>query len=138
MKKKLILAGALSAMIVGAVPAFAASDTTPSSVQQTAGGPHMAMQNGEQPPEPPKDADGNPLPPPNMQQGQNGNRPPEPPKDADGNPLPPPNMQQGQNGNQPPEPPKDADGNPLPPPDMQQGNHSFPPQHQNNSTNENN
>ncbi len=68
-------------------------------------------QDGQKPPEPPKDADGNPLPPPDKQDGQNR---PEPPKDANGKPLPPPDKQDGQNR---PEPPKDADGNPLPPPD---------------------
>ncbi len=43
-------------------------------------------------PDPPKDENGNPLPPPEggrppMHHGQ---RPPEPPKDDNGNPLPPP------------------------------------------------
>ncbi len=140
MKKKLILASALSTMMIGAVPAFAASDATLPTIQQTAGDQHVTMLNGEQPPEPPKDADGNPLPPPNIQQDENGNQPPEPPKDTDGNPLPPPDMQQRQNNNRPPEPPKDADGNPLPPPNMQQGQGtpSFLPHHQNSSTNKNN
>jgi hypothetical protein len=55
------------------------------------------MNNREQPPEPPKDANGNPLPPPDIKQGQNGNQPPEPPKDANGNPLPPPDYQQQAN-----------------------------------------
>jgi hypothetical protein len=32
-----------------------------------------------------------------MKQGQNGNQPPEPPKDANGNPLPPPDYQQQAN-----------------------------------------
>ena len=56
------------------------------------------MKNGEQPPEPPKDKNGNPLPPPDGQgmQGQNG---------------------EGHDGKQPPEPPKDKNGNLLPPPD---------------------
>ncbi len=126
MKKKLILAGALSAMMIGSIPAFAATGQHMPASFQTQDAQQGPQQNGNQPPEPPKDADGNPLPPPNMQQGQNGNQPPEPPKDADGNPLPPPNMQQGQNGNQPPEPPKDADGNPLPPPNMQQGQGQHP------------
>ena len=49
-------------------------------------------------PEPPKDKDGKPLPPPNF----DGKNRPEPPKDKDGNPLPPPT---------------DENGNPLPPPD---------------------
>ena len=42
------------------------------------------------PPEPPKDANSNPMAPPN---GDNSNRP-EPPKDANGNPMAPPNGNQ--------------------------------------------
>ena len=39
-------------------------------------------------PEPPKDENGNPMPPPN--DSDKSNRP-EPPKDENGNPMPPPN-----------------------------------------------
>ncbi len=76
--------------------------------------------NGQTRPEPPKDENGNPLPPPKGDRPQmhHGQRPPEPPKDENGNPLPPPEggrppMRHGQ---RPPEPPKDENGNPLPPP----------------------
>ena len=44
------------------------------------------------------------------------NQPPSPPVDANGNPLPPPDGNAHGNG-QPPSPPVDANGNPLPPPD---------------------
>ena len=47
----------------------------------------------------------------NKSDGDNSNRP-EPPKDANGNPMAPPN---GDNSNRP-EPPKDANGNPMAPP----------------------
>lgn len=72
------------------------------------------MQNGEQPPEPPKDENGNPLPPPDGKgrQGQNG---------------------EDRSGSQPPEPPKDENGNPLPPPsDGSQHGHQQHQQHQQN------
>lgn len=45
------------------------------------------------PPEPPKDENGNPLPPPDRN-SDDTNRP-EPPKDENGNPLPPPNKNSG-------------------------------------------
>ena len=45
--------------------------------------------------------------------GNNSNRP-EPPKDENGNPLPPPNFN-GDSSNRP-EPPKDENGNPIAPP----------------------
>ena len=51
--------------------------------------------------------------------GQNkndGQKPPEPPKDENGNPMPPPDRNNGDNS-APPEPPKDENGNPMPPPD---------------------
>lgn len=114
MKKKLLLAGAVGLMMVGAISVTNAA-TNSVQVQQ-----EFQMHKGEQPPEPPKDANGNPLPPPDREQGVNGEQPPEPPKDANGNPLPPPDKQQRTNGEQPPEPPKDVNGNPLPPPDHQQ------------------
>ena len=44
--------------------------------------------------------------------GDDSNRP-EPPKDENGNPMPPP----GSDDSNRPEPPKDENGNPLPPPD---------------------
>ena len=50
--------------------------------------------DGKNPPEPPKDENGNPMPPPDKQDGDNSNRP-EPPKDKNGNPLPPPDMKNG-------------------------------------------
>lgn len=51
--------------------------------------------------------------------GQNkndGQKPPEPPKDENGNPLPPPDRNNGDNSNRP-APPKDENGNSMPPPD---------------------
>ena len=90
MNKKLFLAGAVGIMMIGAIPAFAATNADAPAIHQTS---NTAQHTREQIPEPPKDADGNPLPPPNWQQGQDGNQPPEPPKDANGNPLPPPNQQ---------------------------------------------
>ena len=51
-------------MLLGAVPAFAATNNTPTQHQ-------AQMNNREQPPEPPKDANGNPLPPPDDQQQAN-------------------------------------------------------------------
>lgn len=43
------------------------------------------------PPEPPKDENGKPLPPPDKKFDKNNDKkPPEPPKDKDGKPLPPP------------------------------------------------
>lgn len=65
--------------------------------------------SAKNPPEPPKDANGNPIAPPkgfkppmdgkcpHPPMGKDG-RPPEPPMDANGNPI---------------EPPKDANGNPI-------------------------
>ena len=90
MSRKFLLTGTVALMLLGAVPAFAATNNTPTQHQ-------AQMNNREQPPEHPKDANGNPLPPPDMKQGQNGNQPPEPPKDANGNPLPPPDYQQQAN-----------------------------------------
>ncbi len=58
-----------------------------------------------------------------------GGQSPEPPKDENGKPLPPPDGGHGgphrdnNGGGQPPEPPKDENGNPLPPPD---GGHGGP------------
>lgn len=51
------------------------------------------------------------------QDGDSSNRP-EPPKDENGNPMPPPD---GDNSNRP-EPPKDENGNPMPPPDRNSDN----------------
>ncbi len=42
---------------------------------------------------------------------------PEPPKDENGNPLPPPDGKKPPKDGKRPEPPKDENGNPLPPPD---------------------
>ena len=51
--------------------------------------------------------------------GQNkndGKKTPEPPKDENGNPMPPPDRNNGDNSDRP-EPPKDENGNFMPPPD---------------------
>ena len=103
MNKNTLLAGTLGLMMLGAVPAFAAANTDAPAIHQQTGSAHNAQppqgQDGHQPPEPPKDANGNPPPDRQGQNGQNGrdgNQPPEPPRDANGNPLPPPDHSQGQ------------------------------------------
>lgn len=106
MSKKLLLAGVMAGVLAwGSIPALAATQSAGAECIQmasqdagTAPKGLYQMKNGEQPPEPPKDKNGNPLPPPDGQgmQGQNG---------------------AGHDGKQPPEPPKDKNGNPLPPPD---------------------
>ena len=109
----------LSALLIGAFvfgisfnnAEVASAKTADKSIQTEDKNNPPQMKDGQKPPEPPKDANGNPLPPPDKQDGNNR---PEPPKDANGNPLPPPDKQDGNNR---PEPPKDAEGNPLPPPD---------------------
>ncbi len=75
--------------------------------------------DSQRPPEPPKDENGNPMPPPNHDgngSDRNGDnqRPPEPPKDENGNPMPPPNHdgnsdRNGDNQNRPA--PPNHDGN---------------------------
>ena len=106
MSRKLLLAGVMAGVVaLGTIPALAATQSADAAYVQLAGqdagtahkGQPPQMKNGEQPPEPPKDENGNPLPPPDGQgmQGQkgaehSGNQPPEPPKDENGNPLPPP------------------------------------------------
>jgi len=102
MNKKFLLAGIMAGvMVLGAVPALAAThDNAKHHGQQISRdtnngqhqGKHPQMRNGEQPPEPPKDENGNPLPPPDGKgmQGQNGSQPPEPPKDENGKTLSPP------------------------------------------------
>ncbi|MBO4401371.1 MAG: hypothetical protein J5809_05950 [Selenomonadaceae bacterium] len=52
----------------------------------------------------------------NGSRNSDSNTPPEPPKDANGNPMAPPDKNSS-NGNTPPEPPKDANGKPMAPPD---------------------
>ena len=108
MSKKLLLAGVVvaGAIALEAIPVLAASNSADTSYiqqvsQDTSDKQLPKMKNGEQPPEPPKDKDGNPLPPPdgkNVQSADhNGQTPPEPPKDKDGKPLPPPDgFQHGQ------------------------------------------
>ena len=81
-----VVAGAIA---LGAIPVLAASNSADTSyIQQVS-----QDTNDKQPPEPPKDKDGNPLPPPDGKNVQgadhNGQTPPEPPKDKDGKPLPP-------------------------------------------------
>ena len=91
---------------LGTIRVLAASNSADSSYiqqvsQDTNDKQPPKMKNGEQPPEPTKDKDGNPLPPPDGKNVQgadhNGQTPPEPPKDKDGKPLPPPDgFQHGQ------------------------------------------
>ena len=98
--KKFLIAGLMAGiMVVGAIPTFAASTDTNQTVQQQQAGQknhkgHRHLKNGEKPPEPSKDENGNPLPPPDCKNNQGGHHdghtPPEPPKDENGNPLPPP------------------------------------------------
>ena len=87
------------------------------------------VRNGEQPPEPPKDENGNPLPPPDMKDRDNQSTVDQSKdkqskdKQSKDNRRPPMNddrqsAQSNGERQQPPEPPKDENGNPLPPPDM--------------------
>ena len=62
--------------------------------------------DNQNPPELPKDSDGNPMPPPDRNNSDNGDRP-EPPKDSNGNPLPPPDRNNSDNSDRP-EPPSDS------------------------------
>ena len=113
MSKKFLLACVMAGFLaVGTIPALAATQSAGvdciQMANQDAGTGHKGqppqIKNGEQPPEPPKDENGKPLPPPDGKgmQGQNGaghdgSQPPEPPKDENGNPLPPPDgFQHGQ------------------------------------------
>ena len=73
-------------------------------------------------PEPPKDENGNFMPPPDRNSGDNSNRP-EPPKDENGNFMPPPDRNNGDSSNRP-EPPKDENGNFMPPPDKNNAEHT--------------
>lgn len=50
--------------------------------------------------------------------GDDMKKPPEPPKDSNGNPLPPPDKDKNSDGKDRPEPPKDSDGNHQPPTNM--------------------
>lgn len=77
-------------------------DKTKSKIEQKLGGdgtnfPQRPNRSGDSsnPPEPPKDENGNPMPPPDRD-GDNSNRP-EPPKDENGNPLPPPDKNSDKN-----------------------------------------
>ena len=73
------------------------------------------VKNNMTPPEPPKDENGRPLPPPKGGRPPKGERP-EPPKDENGRPLPPPKGGRPPKGERP-EPPKDENGQPLAPPE---------------------
>ena len=100
MSKKLLLAGVMAGlMTLGAVPAFAATQSADSPRIQQEGqhrsgeqqGRPDSMKDGTQQGQPDSMKDGG-------QQGRpdgmkNGEKPPEPPKDKDGNPLPPPDGQ---------------------------------------------
>lgn len=87
MSKKLFLAGVVvaGAIALGAIPVLAASNSADTSYiqqvsQDTSDKQPPKMKNGEQPP------DGK-----NVQGADHsGQTPPEPPKDKDGKPLPPP------------------------------------------------
>ena len=113
MSKKFLLAGVMAGVLaLGAIPALAATQSAEINCIQMANqdvdtghkGQPPQMKNDEQPPEPPKDENGTPLPPPDGKgmQGQNGaghdgSQPLEPPKDENGKPLPPPDgFQHGQ------------------------------------------
>lgn len=56
--------------------------------------------------------------------GDNSNRP-EPPKDENGNPMPPPDRNSDGDRSNPPEPPKNENGNPMPPPDKNSDNNQL-------------
>ena len=108
-KKKILAALTAGAFVMGIVPAFAANSTNVTKDKAAvviAKDKAPANNNGQQPPEAPKDKDGKPLPPPDSgKQSTNKDKaqqPPEAPKDKDGKPLPPPdnnNQQNGQNKN---------------------------------------
>lgn len=115
MKKK-ILAG----LLIGAltlIPALnittveAKSSKVTATIEQTID--NRANEKG-QPPEPPKDENGNPLPPPDMKnRGDQSNGD----QQSSDRQRPPRRSDQSDQNGQPPEPPKDENGNPLPPPD---------------------
>ena len=112
MSRKLLLAGVMArVMALGTIPALAATQSADASYVRMAGqdvstahkGQPPQMKNGEQPPEPPKDENGNPLPPDGQgmqghnEAGRNSSQMPESPKDENGTPLPPPDgFQHGQ------------------------------------------
>lgn len=132
MKKKFLaglLVGALTiipALNITTVEAKSAKATV--TVEQTID--NRANEKG-QPPEPPKDENGNPLPPPDMKdRGDQSNgdqsdrqRPSMRRGDQSSDDQssdrqrPPMRGDQSDENGQPPEPPKDENGNPLPPPD---------------------
>ena len=87
--KKLFIPLAIGILASSAI-AFAASSSTSSTLPSTTS--QIQSVDGQTPPEPPKDENGNPLPPTDKQSQTKDHKgqPPEPPKDANGNPLPPP------------------------------------------------
>ena len=75
------------------------------------------FKNGKRPPEPPKDANGNPLPPPDRQGFNNVKNGADSQNfDVSKTDKKPPEPRDLKNGQRPPEPPKDAYGNPMKPP----------------------
>ena len=134
MKKKLLaglLIGALAVIPTLNITTVEAASKSDKKVQteQTArpamnNDQQQRGRNGEQPPEPPKDENGNPLPPPDMKDRDNQSSDTQS-KDKQSKDNRRPQMNNDRqsdqsNGDrqQPPEPPKDENGNPLPPPDM--------------------
>ena len=108
LKKKLLAALTAGMFVVGVVPAMAASSANNdkpaveiskdkvrdnANAQKPAKNGKQTQSQKEQPPEPPKDKDGKPLPPPdgNAKNAPNGNKdcqngqPPEPPQNQSGN-----------------------------------------------------
>ena len=89
MSKKLLLAGIMAGiMAMGAVPALAAThDAGTHRIQQQTNHDSNGHHQGQPPPLPPPDGEGR-----QGQNGEDrsGSQPPEPPKDENGNPLPPP------------------------------------------------
>ena len=98
MSMKKILAG----LLIGAF-AFGVTVGNVSAATKTAKDTQAQTSEMKQPP---KDSNGNPLPPPDKKDDNNKN------SSAKEMKQPPQN-----DGKNPPEPPKDSNGNPLPPPD---------------------
>lgn len=108
MMKKFLMLSVIWGMLISAGIVYAANSTTSTQSSDSAKAEFKnppQFKNGETPPEPPKDSNGNPMKPP-----QNGNM---------GQQRPPMDM----NGT-PPEPPKDSNGNYMKPPERKTTNSS--------------
>ena len=105
---KKILAGALIGAFIFNVGVINSASATSIPIDKA---PVQAQDNNKNnsdmknPPEPPKDENGNPMPPPDKNKSDNNKNnsdmknPPEPPKDENGNPMPPPDKKSDNNKN---------------------------------------